>query len=62
MLQVKRLKEHLYTKVLNLNQQQDTNNNPNNTQTSSKPNNSQILEIANRTIELICSDQVKFFL
>ena len=77
-LQVKKLKEHVYVKILNMSQssqiQNDTNNNTNNfgngptsnsisqqksnSLMSSEKTANQILEIANKTIELICSDQI----
>lgn len=91
LLQVKKLKEHVYTKILKLDQlspndtnaqglndtnnnnyksnensQSSTNSNTNNQQTNSSTSNSNEVDnaidiplVANRTIELICSDQVK---
>jgi hypothetical protein len=89
LLQVKKLKEHVYQKILKLdenNQQNDTNNNLNNNNQNSinshasnsnstinqhshsgnsnnsneinSSNSTDISLLANRTIELICSDQV----
>jgi hypothetical protein len=89
LLQVKKLKEHVYQKILKLdenNQQNDTNNNlnsnnqnsinshasnsnstinqhshsgnSNNSNEINSSNSTDISLLANRTIELICSDQV----
>jgi hypothetical protein len=72
---VKKLKEHVYVKILNLNQPttpSDTNNNSSqfgagngtsqqkSTSSATDKSANQILELANKTIELICSDQVRF--
>ena len=73
MLQVKKLKEHVYVKILNMNQSMnqanDTNNNTNTASTNQQAkqasnslgemNANQILDLANKTIELICSEQVR---
>ena len=80
-MQVKKLKEHVYQKILKLDetatQQNDTNNNlnnnlnnnssynnlsqSNNSSTTTELNGANSTDVstkANRTIELICSDQV----
>ena len=77
-MQVKKLKEHVYQKILKLDEQMNTNdssinNNNNNSidgsiqqkQSTTSLNGSSFIgndlsSIANRTIELICSDTVNF--
>ncbi|CAF0757335.1 unnamed protein product [Brachionus calyciflorus] len=73
LLQVKKLKEHVYSKILKLDQngsnetQNDTNNNFKTNELSNANSNSgsqvlndsqDISQLAQRTIELICSDQI----
>lgn len=64
LLQVKKLKEHVYSKILKLDQTNENNQNDsnNNNYKNSEPDVSNPsldnLQQANRTIELICSDQV----
>lgn len=64
LLQVKKVKEHVYSKILKLDQttensQNDSNNNNYKNNEPGESNGSQnTLQQANRTIELICSDQV----
>ncbi|RNA13989.1 WD repeat-containing 48 isoform X2 [Brachionus plicatilis] len=64
LLQVKKLKEHVYSKILKLDQNSESNQNDsnNNNYKNTEPDDTNgcqdALQQANRTIELLCSDQV----